>query len=257
MKYYVAADLHGFFDPFWAALQEQGFFSDTAAHKLILCGDLFDRGPQAAKLQKFLLELLARDELILIRGNHEDLTLELLRNWHLGSYKKRYHIANGTVDTVCQLTGAARADLEKKTEEVGRAFLHTPYIQTLIPAMRDYYETSRYIFVHGWIPCGFIPYSPLVAEYLYMDGWRQAEKEQWEKARWINGMDAAYGGVTEPGKTIVCGHWHCSCGHACYEGRGGEFDQDPDFTPYYGKGIIALDACTVHSGRVNCILLED
>lgn len=101
MKYYVAADLHGFFDPFWAALQEQGFFSDTAAHKLILCGDLFDRGPQAAELQKFLLELLARDELILIRGNHEDLTLELLRNWHLGSYKKRYHIANGTVDTVC------------------------------------------------------------------------------------------------------------------------------------------------------------
>ena len=70
-------------------------------------------------------------------------------------------------------------------------------------------------------------------------------------------MEAAHGGVTEPGKTIVCGHWHCSFGHAHYEGRGGEFDDDSDLTPYYGDGIIALDACTPVSGRVNCIVVRD
>ena len=26
-------------------------------------------------------------------------------------------------------------------------------IQTIIPSMLDYYDTSHYIFVHGWIPC--------------------------------------------------------------------------------------------------------
>ena len=46
-------------------------------------------------------------------------------------------------------------------------------------------------------------------------------------------MAAAHAGITETGKTIVCGHWHCSFGHAKYEGKGGEFDNDPDFSPYF------------------------
>ena len=59
------------------------------------------------------------------------------------------------------------------------------------------------------------------------------------------------------GKTIVCGHWHCSYGHSEYEGIGSEFGPDADFSPYYAPGIIALDACTAHSGRVNVVVLED
>ena len=70
-------------------------------------------------------------------------------------------------------------------------------------------------------------------------------------------MEATHCGVIEPGKTIICGHWHCSFGHAHYEGKGGEFDHDSDFMPYYGDGIIALDACTVVSRKVNCIIIED
>lgn len=45
--------------------------------------------------------------------------------------------------------------------------------------------------------------------------------------------------------------------HANYENDGGEFDNNPNFSPYYGKGIIALDACTVRSHKVNCIAIED
>ena len=70
-------------------------------------------------------------------------------------------------------------------------------------------------------------------------------------------MEATHRGVIEPGKTIICGHWHCSFGHAHYEGKGGEFDHDSDFMPYYGDGIIALDACIVVSRKVNCIIIED
>lgn len=57
MKYYVTADVHGYF----SELKE------------------------AQALQDFVLDLLSEDQVILIRGNHEDLALELLHNWHLGS----------------------------------------------------------------------------------------------------------------------------------------------------------------------------
>lgn len=130
-------------------------------------------------------------------------------------------------------------------------------MQTLIPAMQDYYETPHYIFVHGWIPCTLTRLGGHEVQYASFDNWRDVSPEAWDAARWLNGMEAAHGGVTEPGKTIVCGHWHCSFGHAHYEGRGGEFDDDSDFTPYYGDGIIALDACTPVSGRVNCIVVRD
>lgn len=70
-------------------------------------------------------------------------------------------------------------------------------------------------------------------------------------------MAAAHAGITEYSKTIVCGHWHGSFGHGKYEGRGGEFDNDSDFSPYCAKGILAIDAYTAVSGKVNCIVIDD
>ena len=71
----------------------------------------------------------------------------------------------------------------------------------------------------------------------------------------FNGMDAAQ--TADEEKTILCGHWHCSYGHAKYEQKGSEFGPDADFTPYYGPHVIALDACTAHSKRINVLVLED
>lgn len=82
MRYYVTADVHGYFSELKNALTAQGFFDDQSPHKLIVCGDLYDRGTEALQLQTFILELLDRDQVILIRGNHEDLTMNLLNNWH-------------------------------------------------------------------------------------------------------------------------------------------------------------------------------
>lgn len=257
MRYYVTADVHGYFTELTAALTEQGFFEDREPHKLIVCGDLYDRGSEALQLQAFILDLLAKDQVILIRGNHEDLTMNLLHNWHRGSYLQSHHHTNGTIDTVCQLTGTDIRNLYANTENVGRALLKDPYIQTLIPAMVDYFETEHYIFIHGWIPCTPISISSTEKEYFPTADWRNADKTMWDKARWINGMEAAHGGILEPGKTIVCGHWHCSFGHSRYENDGGEFDNNPNFAPYYGDGIIALDACTPLSKKVNCIVIED
>ena len=257
MRYYVTTDVHGFYTPLRTALTEVGFFTDPEPHKLIICGDLFDRGTEALQLQKFLLELQEKEQLIMIRGNHEDLAMQLLQTWHRGSYYQPHHHHNGTVDTFCQLTGISHRTLMAAPEAAAHRFLKTPYVQELIPAMVDYFETAGYIFVHGWIPC--IPTSIASGQMAYtpIPHWRQADPGLWAKARWINGIEAAHHGITEPGKTIVCGHWHTSFGHCHYEGDGGEWKDAPNFSPFHAPGLIALDACTSFSKKINCIVIDD
>lgn len=65
-----------------------------------------------------------------------------------------------------------------------------------------------------------------------------------------------WGGIEN--KTIVCGHWHTSFGNYNYHHKGsGEFEEDSDFGIFEDKGIIALDACTAFSKKVNILKLEN
>ena len=251
MRYYVTADIHGFYTPFRRALEEAGYYEDEGERKLIICGDLFDRGPETLKLQEFVLDLLRKNEVILIRGNHEDLFCELATTDRGLPY--RHHVHNGTYQTALDLTGYDIAMAGIRNLDFAAAARKTPYYTEIIPAMVDCFETEHYIFVHGWIPC-----SPQGQDrFDRYEDWRNCDGEKWASARWYNGMDAAAAGVTVEGKTIVCGHWHCSYGHSRYEKKGSEFEADADFSPYRAPGIIALDACTAHSHKVNVIILED
>lgn len=248
MKYYVVSDIHGFYSEFRSALTASGFFDDIEPHKLVVLGDLFDRGREAKKLQEFILALMDKDEVILVRGNHEDLFAELVTTDGGVAYKHHKH--NGTYDTALQLTGFESAEAFVHCFAFAEAAQKTPYYQQIILTMRDYFETQNYVFVHAWIPC-----IKEAGRYSYYSNWREASPYEWDKARWYNGIDAAQ--TCMEGKTIVCGHWHTSYGHAKYEKRGSEFGNDADFTPYYAPGIIAIDGCTAHSGQVNIVVLED
>ena len=262
MKHYVVSDPHGFYMPMIYALTEKGFFADSEPHKLIILGDLMDRGKQAIKMQEFVCDLMDKDEAILIRGNHEDLYEAFVTEDHGKAYD--HHVKNGTYDTALQLTGFDPAMSLIRPFDFAEAAQNTPFYQKIMPAMRDYFETEHYIFVHGWIPCikehpTFIQQNGKtrrVNHYSYTGDWRNADPEWWCDARWINGMEAFHT-VYENGKTIVCGHWHASYGHSTLENKGSEFGATADFTPFYGSGIIALDACTSRSRFVNCIAIEE
>lgn len=248
MKYYVTADPHGFYTVLRQALDAAGFFEDTDPHKLILLGDLFDRGGEARELQGFVLQLMEKDQIIPIKGNHEDLFEALVTEDEGIAY--RHHISNGTFDTAVQLTGYDKIMAMIRHCDFADAAKTTPYYTQIIPSMLNYFETEHYIFVHGWIPC-IHDHSG----YSYYSDWRCADANEWEKARWSNGMDAVQTCAEE--KTIVCGHWHVSYAHAKYEHKGSEFGPDADFSPYYGSGIVALDACTALSKKINVIIIED
>lgn len=67
--------VHGYFTKLKTALAEQGFFEDTEPHKLVICGDLYDRGTEALRLQEFILDLLSKDQAFLQNQHTTDCTV--------------------------------------------------------------------------------------------------------------------------------------------------------------------------------------
>lgn len=260
MKYYVVSDVHGFYTAMKKALMKAGFFEEKEPHKLVVCGDMMDRGAQAREMQEFMMQMLREDKLIYIRGNHEDLLEAMVTDIAYRRPVSEVHEWNGTWDTAVQLSGLDSALAARYPMEVARRLRESDFWHELLPASVDFFETEHYVFVHGWIPC--YDEGPCAIEF---DGelhcrpdWREATVKEWRKARWFNGMECAcilHYGV--PDKTVVCGHWHTSYGHAKIEHKGSEEGGKADFSPFYAKGIIALDACTACTGKVNCIVLED
>ena len=250
MKLFVCSDLHSYFTPFKKALDEKGFEPDNKDHLLIVCGDVFDRGEESFEMLKYLRSLT---NVVLIKGNHEDLLEEV---WYRGFYLG-HDYSNGTVKTITDIF-AKHSDLEPyEPIEVSEKVLK-PFFDKMI----NYFETKNYIFVHGWIPCEEQAGN---RKYIYRSNWRDSTEVEWASARWLNGIDCGYGdGLIEPGKTIVCGHWHCSYGHALRAFResngeycGKAFGSEAKWEPFEEDGIIAIDRCTAHTGEVNVIVLED
>lgn len=256
MRYFVTADPHGFFTIMHDALIAQGFDEENPEHKLIVCGDLMDRGKEARKMQSYILSLLEKNKVILIRGNHEDLMLDMIEDMKIGdpfSLIYSHHASNKTLDTALQLTGAKKRELFDDIMTLASSIAATPFVRKIIPQMLNFYETEHYVFVHGWIPYSVDPEYGYCAKEL-----TDATEADWAAARWENGMSLAIEcGVKIPNKTIVCGHWHTSFGHKLVGKIKDEFGTDEDFSPFYAKGIIALDACTSHSKKVNCIVIDD
>ena len=253
-KFFVVSDIHSFYTPLKKALDNSGFDPNNEDHWLVVCGDAFDRGDESWAVLPFLMSL---ERKILVRGNHDDLLEECCKrgfpHWH--------DALNGTKKTIDDLGGAG----------YGMPFDECCYITYnktagYRSALVDYFETKNYIFVHGWIPCecygeGYDPNKPwhqYNKTFKYKPDWRECNDVEWESARWINGIERAQDGIIELGKTIVCGHWHCSLGHS-YDSKGeiSEFGSDAIWEPWYHEGCIAIDRCTAHTGEVNVLVLED
>ncbi|MCD8308772.1 MAG: metallophosphoesterase [Clostridia bacterium] len=257
MKYFVVADVHAFYTELKKALAEKDFDENNPNHKLIICGDLLDRGEEPLSTEAFAADMLEKNKAILIRGNHEDLLLDLLDNFeeYKSSLLYSHHWENGTLLTALKLAPARwlnNCDFTIRSKQFVSDVKNTRFVKDIIPHMLNYYETPHYIFTHGYIPCK-VKEGDKADWYAYMPDWRNATADEWNKARWFNGQYiATVCGVTEPNKTIVCGHIGSNYGHVNFENQ-----QNYNFTPYYGKGIIAIDALCEYSGQINCIVIED
>ena len=255
-KYFIASDIHSFYDEWMKALADKGFDINNENHTIVVLGDLLDRGPKAKECLNFVNNL-PNDRKILIRGNHEDLLETCMKHkmfaWH--------DYSNGTVNTVEQLTGkdlTTKRNMDLDAVALMECTTNSD-LQYYLNSTLDYYEIGDNIFCHGWIPYGLFEdkEKPGIVNYGVLPNWRDASRRVWEAARWENGMRAWNSGTILEGKTIYCGHYHTSWGHYYIdESCEDEFDGDADFSPFIKEGIVAIDACTAHTHKVNVITLD-
>lgn len=267
IKYFAVSDVHSYYDPMMKALTDRGFEIDNPNHKVIICGDLFDRGPDTLKCFEFVKKLADEGRLEYVMGNHEDLLVECLSEIYSGMTISRYHDSNGTLDTIAHFCGCSKYDIYCgviRPEVIKEAM--TPVVEFLRDNCIDFVEIGGFIFVHGWVPVTInndkMFYNLNRKDVSPHHDWENATEDEWYIARWLNGMDMWKGKTTPHRKTVVCGHWHCSWGWSHLRQERGEFpptnrkDWQKSFEPFIDDGIMAIDACTHYTGIVNCLLFD-
>ena len=250
MKLFCVSDIHSFYTPLKKALDEAGFDKNNPEHWLISCGDAFDRGNESEEVLQFLMSL---ERKILVKGNHDLLLEDCCKR----EFPYSHDVSNGTVKTINDIGHAGEGYSFDKCCEA--TWNRTAAYRS---ALVNYFETEDYIFVHSWIPLICLDVLPKHyvknRQFEYNPDWRNADKNSWEQAMWGNPFELAEQGLNKTKKTIVFGHWHCSCGWAKAEGCS-EFDTDAKWDPYFNseQNIIGLDRCTAYTKKVNIVVLED
>lgn len=243
MRYFVVSDVHGYLEPLKTALAEAGFNQDTDT--LVSCGDLIDRGPQSIETIQYIMGLPHH---FCIQGNHEDLMNDLIARRGMPFYND---YCNGTFLTF--------EEIQKKSAfDLWRAYQKECSNAVII---------GKYFCTHG-----FVPYDS--AWDMSPDGWLKryytvrdldnCTASDWENARWGNCMEADEGIKDDMPYVVVAGHYHTSFGHvlaahphATPEWREKlEFAEDADFSIYYGKHVVAIDACTAWTKKVNVFVID-
>ena len=260
-KFFIVSDVHSHFDELMTALDEAGYDKNNPEHIFVSCGDLLDRGSHPIKCLEFV-NSIPKERKALIRGNHEVLLMQALNRGDIGWHD--YH--NGTADTIMQLTGYATKTgfVDKNKSDIKDIYYNLKYLPILeeyYNCLVNYYETDRFIYVHGWYPH-------------WHPNWRELNVTGWDEAVWLNGFENGFAGNNNTKKNIIFGHWHCSTGWATeFPDKYVEFkniktrdlkrelkEKDiriENFEPYYGTNFIGIDACTTYSGKVNCLVIED
>ena len=260
MKFFVVSDIHSFFNLLQQELNKKGFDIDNPNHVLIVCGDLFDRGQESVALFEFIKDLNKKKRLIYIRGNHEDLLEDCLQELYNNRIPSQHHWSNGTVSTICQFCNIKYLDIldirDIPTLSKNIESIMNPIVKFIDKNCINYYELGNYIFTHSWLP---IEYDNLLHKY---SANLNSSSDLWKRARWGNPFEMWEKGAYIPGKTVVCGHWHCSWGNAYLHNKYEEWPpkEDPDFLkafePFIDDGIIGIDACTAYSNKINVLIIE-
>ena len=249
-KLFVTSDIHSYFKPFKESLDKAGFDSNNKDHWLVVCGDIFDRGPDSVELLKFIMSI---ENKILVKGNHDI----LLDNLCMRGFPYSHDKQNGTTRTIQDISGKYSAHDFADACEITYNKL-ARYRELLV----NYFETKNYIFVHSWIPTNVKfegeskPWYQQGKTLTWMEDWRNANDVEWEEAMWGNPFVRADQDLNKTGKTIVFGHWHCSTGHKMLGNCNDEFEY-AIWEPCYFKNTIGIDRCTAYTGQVNVLVLED
>lgn len=252
VKYFAISDIHGFYAEMKRALRAAGYQKSNPNHVLIVCGDIFDRGPDSVRVYKYLRSI-PKQRRVLIRGNHEYLLRDAVARGHC----LQHDITNGTYDTICQFLEYfyPGVDISSFGAPMG-SFRNLGVLQWIFgPEWVNYFELGSYIFVHGWIPVTPVRLGGYWDTSMgdFDPDWRDASQSEWETASWSCPWALYKRHILPPGQTIVCGHWHAADFRKHIDGL---LSSECTNELYLNEQIVGLDGCTARSGFCNVWTVE-
>lgn len=272
--YFVCSDIHSFYKEWMKSLKEAGFDRRKKNHILIILGDIFDRGSQPLEIYRFI-NSLPEERVILIKGNHEYLLLNLVKRGF--PYNHDYH--NGTFDTLLFLYEGFKKEngldvnrpiVYSEVEKIFDNKLINEIVEWIkSPRWLPFYELGKYIFVHSFIPLRDPDNNYSYGRRLYYyPKWREeTDPVVLEMATWgcpyecyLNG---SFDEEIKKGKILVCGHWHTSdfYNKLLYKDEPDKElnirKDNPIFMSDKFPGLIAIDTCTVLTKKVNVLVIKE
>lgn len=259
-KLFVVSDVHGHYYEMIDALEQAGFDENNENHLLISCGDEFDRGEHSLAVYTYLRRLESINKAIVLKGNHSMFMIDYLSGKNISPFN---YIYNGTRETLADFlmqtrpfeTWCVLKHIDEPTygdfaewiseakKEINKEY---PELLEYLDTRPYYYETKNYIFTHGAIDgtC---------------EDWRFPKKDlmgrlvDWDACMWDDG--SFFGSeIKNTNKTVIIGHF----GTAHLRSMYGIESEDPHSILKREDGrVIAIDATTKLSKRVNVLVIED
>jgi serine/threonine protein phosphatase 1 len=133
-RIFAVGDIHGCYGKLTTLMNKINI--DFDKDLLIFVGDYIDRGPDSCKVVNFLLQLKNYyRNIILLRGNHEEMLMKYLAGVDPGVY-----MINGGQETL--------NSYKKQYKDLGPKVIPPNHFSFFINLVM-YYETDEYIFVHA------------------------------------------------------------------------------------------------------------
>ncbi len=260
-RYFVFSDVHGNYDILIKTLEEKGFDINNKNHIIVSLGDNLDRFDKSVEVFKFLKYMKDSNRAILVIGNHEELHLEAIERKEFISND----LVNGVVDTMYSFLKEYLRINVSRDEFISDFNLYSEKLKSIEPyklinEMIDYYETKKYIFVHGYIPV-----KKNDKEYSYLDSWREVDKLAFSDSRWLDGQKIYFKyNIYEKDKKIVFGHIPCAISNYYKKNKKkiylGKLNDDElrKYSDYYiDDHIIALDSYITRTKMLNILVFEE
>ena len=136
-RYFVISDIHGCFDELQQLLTKK-----EPGETLVFLGDYIDRGPDSRKVLEYVRSLVQNEGAIALKGNHEDMFLDILPN-----PEPYLHIfaQNGGLKTL----DSFRETPEESLQDICLRLQQNDDLLHYLKNLPFMHETPRYLFVHA------------------------------------------------------------------------------------------------------------
>lgn len=138
MNFFVVSDIHGMDDPFEVLLKYW-----NPEDKLVILGDLIDRGPKSLQVIRRLMKLKHEhgEQVVLIKGNHDQMIFDF---FNAPEEKASYYYMNGGLATVLSFLQDVSSDLKEANPKV-----QAEYIQAHFQDELDFLRSGKLYAVLG------------------------------------------------------------------------------------------------------------